>query len=648
MRVITMLCALPGLFALQYANGQDNRLSLSNNKPVAGQSITITYNPQGSPLAGKELIQAEVYYMGKGTAADDVDLEHEGAVWTGKIQIPADTKAFFFKVHKGTEKDKNDEKGFIWPIYQDGKPVPGAYASEASFYSSLGNYYTGIKKDTLGAIKMYEKEFSLYPESANTYKSSYYRYLILAKRPGVNQQIEQEIALLLKGNTEKDLMKAQSYFALLNKRAQVDSLSTAIKNRFPDGELAMNDAALAFYKEKDIDKKQRLYDAYTKAYTPEQAANGMIGIDDMKLMLASAYLQRGMYAQFEAYAGQVTDKSRLAPMLNTAAYEMAQKGTDLDKAAQLSKQSLDLADNNRKNPVQTKPRANTLSAWKKIANQTYGTYADTYAFILYKQGKYQEALAYQKPVYDGSKGPEVSEHYALIVAALGNNQEAMDIFERLVKTGRGSKDVKGELKKAYVKVKGSEAGYDEYLTSLTEEARAKSREAIAQQAINEPAPAFAIKDLNGKTIALQDLKGKVVIVDFWATWCGPCKASLPGMQMAVNKYKNNPDVVFLFIDTWETDAEFIAEVKKFVADHHYNDMHVLIDEKGSDGRQAKVVSSYQVTGIPTKFVIDKDGNIRFKVVGFSGSVDALVDEVSSMVDIATTPYVAKVKVTPSK
>src|ERR1700748_85368 len=71
--------------------------------------------------------------------------------------------------------------------------------------------------------------------------------------------------------------------------------------------------------------------------------------------------------------------------------------------------------------------------------------------------------------------------------------------------------------------------------------------------VNQSAPDFKLKDIDGKEISLASLNGKIVIVDFWATWCGPCKASFPGMQLAVNNFKNDKDVVFLFIDTRQTE-----------------------------------------------------------------------------------------------
>jgi hypothetical protein len=119
------------------------------------------------------------------------------------------------------------------------------------------------------------------------------------------------------------------------------------------------------------------------------------------------------------------------------------------------------------------------------------------------------------------------------------------------------------------------------------------------------------------------------------------------MQMAVNKYKDDQDVKFLFIDTWENGDNYIDGVKKFIADNKYA-FNVLIDEKGSDGRQSKVVTQFGVTGIPTKFIIDKNGNIRFKVVGFDGSAEGLVDEVSTMIDMAKGPFTAEASVAPKQ
>jgi peroxiredoxin len=157
--------------------------------------------------------------------------------------------------------------------------------------------------------------------------------------------------------------------------------------------------------------------------------------------------------------------------------------------------------------------------------------------------------------------------------------------------------------------------------------------------ISHPAPMFTLKDLDGKDVTLKDLKGKTVVLDFWASWCGPCKASFPGMQLAVNKFKNDPNVKFLFIDVWEEGDYHSADIKKFINDHKYT-FHVLLDEKQSAGRLTKVQAAYNVKAIPTKLIIDKNGIIRFKYIGNSASPNKILDEVSTMVEMANYPAVA--------
>jgi thiol-disulfide isomerase/thioredoxin len=129
------------------------------------------------------------------------------------------------------------------------------------------------------------------------------------------------------------------------------------------------------------------------------------------------------------------------------------------------------------------------------------------------------------------------------------------------------------------------------------------------------------------------LKGKTVILDFWATWCGPCKASFPAMQMAVNKYKDDPNVKFLFIHTWEKTATPTKDAGDYIKSQNYN-FEVLMDNKDPETKINKVVSDYKVNGIPSKFVIDPQGNIRFNLMGFEGSNEAAVDEISMMIDMA--------------
>jgi thiol-disulfide isomerase/thioredoxin len=117
---------------------------------------------------------------------------------------------------------------------------------------------------------------------------------------------------------------------------------------------------------------------------------------------------------------------------------------------------------------------------------------------------------------------------------------------------------------------------------------------------------FVLKNLSGQYVSLSSFKNKVIVIDFWATWCVPCRASFPAMQDLVNKYKNDSSVVFLFIDVWENKSpqKMQETAMKLMTEGNYS-FNVLLDTKD------EVVDNFRVDAIPAKFIIDKAGEIVF-------------------------------------
>nr|WP_276898595.1 TlpA family protein disulfide reductase [Pedobacter kyonggii] len=173
-------------------------------------------------------------------------------------------------------------------------------------------------------------------------------------------------------------------------------------------------------------------------------------------------------------------------------------------------------------------------------------------------------------------------------------------------------------------------------TSLRAQSPANKADSLHKKLLAEmiglPAPDFTLKDLDGNIVSLKGLKGKVIVIDFWSTWCVPCKKSFPAMQLAVNAYKNDPFVKFLFIHTWETTKTPVEDVKNYIAKSGFN-FQVPMDLKDGTGRNA-AVEAYGVSAIPAKFIIDKAGNIVFKLTGFTGTDAAALLEISERITLA--------------
>lgn len=120
------------------------------------------------------------------------------------------------------------------------------------------------------------------------------------------------------------------------------------------------------------------------------------------------------------------------------------------------------------------------------------------------------------------------------------------------------------------------------------------------------APDFELIDIEGNPVKLSDFRGKAVLLNFWATWCPPCRAEMPHMEKLYKKYKDEKfDIVAVNLTNTEKNS---GDAKKFVEELGLT-FTIPMDEKGVAGAE------YEVLAYPTSYFIDSDGVIRGKVLG---------------------------------
>jgi thiol-disulfide isomerase/thioredoxin len=160
------------------------------------------------------------------------------------------------------------------------------------------------------------------------------------------------------------------------------------------------------------------------------------------------------------------------------------------------------------------------------------------------------------------------------------------------------------------------AGAKQGLVSKTPELKKSPQEGFV-------APQFSAQDLRGRSVAVDDFQGKVVLLNFWATWCPPCRREIPSLE---SLYQLRKDKGFEILAV-NVDRTALSKVTSFVEQNRMT-FPVLLNPQGDIGEK------YWVRAIPTSFLLDKKGVIRWKVVGgreWSGSevlekIDQLLSE----------------------
>lgn len=599
----------------------DFTISSSNLTP--GKTVSLTYGGTSDDVEG-------IYYYMVNTKAYPVDINLSKDNTT-TITIPDSAQAIAFNLKIDNKYDHNDKKGYLFPLKSaEGKSITGSTAALSNYVLNYGSDF-GIESDKAVLLGDIMKEVKNNPEMKDSWETSVLSSIYSQNKEKGENMINDFIASIKSKEvlTEKDYSAMIAMYKTLNNKELVESTSEEAIRKYPKGNAAKIAFRTWFSEAETLKEKDGLFDKYRKTF------NGIGNTGNyMAHSLALAYLDEGDMDRFDLNANLIDNPSSKASLLNNIAWSHVEKNEELDFAAKLSKQSLDVLKEEEQN-LTSKTDYLTTNQYKERLKNSYNMYADTYALILFKQGNIEDAITYQEQAIGDGMDGELNERYIEFLMKDEQFSTVIEKSELFIKNGNATRKIKEFYKAAFMKSNDDSNTFDAKLAALENEANKNLKTEIEATMINEDAPDFNLKNTNGKNVSLASLKGKTVILDFWATWCGPCKASFPGMQEVVTKYKEDDDVVLLFIDTFESGDNRENLVTEFIAKNKY-DFHVIYDELIENSRDFEVAGKYGVSGIPTKIIIDKNGKMRFKSVGYSGQTEKLVKEMDIMIDLLKT------------
>lgn len=612
--LFTLIAGIPATAQFRYAPA----------RPMPGEVVSFTYTPSAT-LAKETAIEGRyVRYAGPAnmrlsqpTTATAV---RQGNEIIGELKLPKNTVsglllAFQSKANPALNDHNN---GHFFPIFlydSTGALQPHAIGGQASvLIRTAFPYAMKVKPDWNWAVQQYELEIQTFPANRPQYWADLIAAQIRQQKPNYKKTALGNIDTYLKSRkpapTPDDLNNAARLYEQLSEPTLALAVRDRIKTVDPTGDAAQKARAGAIRAEVNVAKKLTEFTSFTTAF-PASSYRPMLVSS-----IAETYFKAGQFRELNLFLGQQTLNDLDPALLHSFAQQMTDEGRGIPQTDWLADRAIVA--------LQQRPQPKNGDADRLAQLRSYQA---TLAYAFDQQNRYAPALATYRQALDGVEPdvtePRTNERIWSCAVRANRADSVLPFIERVVRVGRVTPRLRASLRDWQIKHLGSAAKADTYLAGLEVNYRADRQAELAESFVNDPAPNFTLTTLDGGTVSLASLRGKVVVLDFWATWCGPCIASFPAMRKARDHFKNDPKVQFLFVNTREGGP--VSRVRSFVEKQPYTGVIPLDVSK-------KVSESYGVQGLPTKVIVDPKGRVRYRSLGYSGNADATAEEITLVIE----------------
>ncbi len=587
---------------------------------LPGDSVIIIYKPNiSSEKQGVNIPVLHFTYSNFYELPVKMEMDPLGSDWGVAIKLPPYAILATFVIDDGEITVKpSDKRHFEIVVYNKKKErIENSYLYQAYSLSAQDGRILELKDNQAALFK---EELQLYPDNYSA-KLTLLNYRISKDPESEKAKLYKEANEIIakKFYTDPGLMAYTNLttmgYLIMGEKTRLDSLRVIIRKKYPTSEAGY---------ELRIDDLASLKDS-------TKMVSGLEGLLKKENAKNKKYLSGAHQILFKYYAR----KGNLALTLHHLSYlrhpftpytpsdlkeqseVLYNNSIALDTALALAKRSITYVDTFPISLIRYFPETGYLPSFVTREQRTKSVKAVTgqlkslMALILFKQGKKDKANALMAEAENNSTDNETLINAGIYYTKIHDFESAFNAYRRASYNDPGDTTSYSLMESNYQRWKGSMNGIEKYVQEIEEHWMAEMNKLLQKEIISKPLPDVlsSYVDLKGKSLSPELIRNKIVIMDFWATWCGPCMQAMPFMQQVYEKYKNDSNVVFMIVNSGSqnelSDAQNWWGNKTFSFPVYYNKDRTVGDKLG-----------FNV--IPATFVIDLNGNIRFKTIGFEG------------------------------
>jgi len=607
------------------SKGKSQEVRLNPEMPARGQIVTITFTPlpftnnDTSKINDRDTGVTMVFtYSNLYNVPYRLPMQRNGNKWEASLSLERYATYATFTLESGTKIQKPaKDKHYELPVYDNGKRVKSGYLYESySLPAQMG------KDPRVPALQLalLEKELSIYPDNYEA-KVRLLHNKMNSSTGEEKEKYRRQALDVIAANFYKEpgnpglRDKTTMGYLIIGEKSRVDSIHNVIRTKYPNTDAGYDMQVSEIQEIQDREQRKIAAEALLRK-TP---AKDQKYLSELHELLMQYYVEAKNSSKALYHLRLIRPDSTSpyrGPTLLKRAELFLKNGFLLDTAIVYTDRAFALAKTFPAGLIRYWPETGYVLPYVSPAVRQQTDLAaqanslSLKALVLQRKGDKGKAAENIERSLAYSSDPKTLANVAIYYRNEGNYQGAYQLTKRLVMDKQEDTSAQRLMREDYVNWKKSTDGWDKEMKEVTDHWREIILVTLKKERINKKLPEMTnLVNLKGEPVPPSALEGKIVVIDFWATWCLPCMKEMPYLQAVYNRYKDNPKVMFMVINSGSQNT--LEDARGWKGNKTYTFPVYYTNEKLLGER-------FGFSVIPSTFITSTSGNIQFRNVGFEG------------------------------